>query len=186
MDRIARIEERLAGHKMELYEPVIHALGMQITPEELKRKLYTKAQMENVSLERVLPKFMDKAATFASDDVLRAFARIRLVGATAPHPIFARLISDFIIAVRQDVVGSNTTATGVEVFGARINDLTKDPDLVDAFTRPLGEVATKHAWTPPWDGVFPHLEAEELARDRSGGTKSRFASVARLFAKRGG
>ena len=103
----------------------------------------------------LLPQFMTFVATLGSDEVVRSFFRFRVgvrnQDAQPPAAITMRLVSDFFIAVRNDVGVPGTTITGLEAFGMRINDIYSEQALLDAFTMPFDELATSVGWTPPWD-----------------------------------
>ena len=153
--RLRQLEDRLSAKKIEMYEPMLRALGNMLTPDEVKKKLTGEArQRALLSAEEALPQFMNEAVVYASDEVLRAFARFRLAaGSGCSTMITVRLVADFMIAVRRDVVGSTTDATGLELLGVRINDLFSQPEFIEAITHPVDELARRYDWTPPWTGT---------------------------------
>jgi len=143
--RLRAAEERLAERKFKLYQPMLQALGNMLTPGNTTGL----GQME-----AALPDFMTFASVWASDDALEAFFRFRVgSGTTPPSEITFRLVSDFLVAARQDLSNLPTNVTGLEIFGMRINKLYDSPNIVEAFTLPFDELAEKHSWEIPWNPV---------------------------------
>jgi len=94
---------------------------------------------------------MNHAAVYGPDDVLRAFARFRLASNyNPPSTITMRLVADFMLTIRRDLDGGQSTVTGVELFGMRVNDLYSQTNLVAALTDPFDQVCAREGWTPPW------------------------------------
>lgn len=54
---------------------------------------------------------------------------------------------------RRDLVGSDTSITGLEAMGMRIEDIFSEPPYIDAFALPFEELARRHDWTPSWQTV---------------------------------
>lgn len=141
--RLRELEERLAGKKYDMYEPILRGLGQMMLPGNA-----TKALPE---VEKAMPDFMTFIAVWGSDKALRAFSRYRLGSSTEPPAEIAlRLVTDFMLAAREDLRSGPTQANGIDLLGSRINDLYAHPDLVDAFTLPFDDLARKHRWEPPW------------------------------------
>lgn len=149
--RIRQLEERLSAKKTAMYEPVLRALGNTLTPNAVKAILTgdAKARAE-LTVEEAIPHFMNESVAYASDEVLITFTRFRLGAADAPAQITMRLIADFMIAVRQDIVGPESRATGVELLGVRINDLFSTQENLDSLTLTLEELGQMHNWRAPW------------------------------------
>ncbi|OCI32708.1 hypothetical protein [Oerskovia enterophila] len=154
--RIRQLEERLSAKKTAMYEPVLQALGNMLTPDAAKANLRGDSKVRaELSAEEAIPRFMIDSITYASDEVLVAFARFRLASAAVPTPpaqITMRLVADFMIAIRKDIVGPASKATGIELMGVRINDLFSSKENVDALTLSLEELSQEHDWRAPWHG----------------------------------
>ena len=141
--RLSELEERLASKKYELYEPILRGLGQMLLPGNAQNALPL--------VEKAMPDFMTFVGVWGSDKALRAFSRYRVGSNASPPPeIVLRLVSDFMLAAREDLRSGETEATGLDILGLRINDLYEHPNFVDAFTLPFDDLAKKHGWTPPW------------------------------------
>ena len=84
--RLRELEERLAGKKYDMYEPILRGLGQMLLPGNAKKAL--------PEVEKAMPNFMTFVAVWGSDKALRAFSRYRLGSSTSPPPeIVLRLVS---------------------------------------------------------------------------------------------
>lgn len=72
-----------------------------------------------------------------------------------------RLVSDFILAIRRDLNGGQSAATGVELIGMRVNDLYNQEGLYNALTAPFENVCAKNEWVPPWEGMGTKVRNSE-------------------------
>lgn len=105
---------------------------------------------------------MNSVVAYRSDDVLRTFARFRTASTTDPSTlILMRLVSDFILAIRRDLNGGQSAATGVELIGMRVNDLYNQEGLYNALTAPFENVCAKNEWVPPWEGMGTKVRNSE-------------------------
>lgn len=143
--RLLALEERTAARKYEMYEPFIQTIGDMLTPGR-------KAEAEK-RLEGVLSDFQTAVAVWGSDETLEAFSRWRRASGSNPPPpeILVRLTADLMLAIRRDVAWPDTAATGIHAIGIRINDLDASPEMRDALTVPLKDLAKSHGWKPPFD-----------------------------------
>jgi hypothetical protein len=145
--RLRQLEERVAQKKYELYQPILKTMGDLLTPG--------RGAAATKDMESVLPEFMTFVSIWGSDEAVTAFFRFRSAASTQPPAaITVRLVADFLLAARKDLAGPDTSVTGLETIGMRINDIYKQPTYIDAFTLPFDELAKRHDWTPPW----PRLE----------------------------
>jgi hypothetical protein len=70
--------------------------------------------------------------------------------ANPPATISIRLVADFIIAIRKDLAWPDTKITALETMGGRITDLQAHPEMKEAFSMPMDQLAAKNGWTVPW------------------------------------
>lgn len=141
--RLRALEDRVAQKKFELYQPFVKAIGDMLTPSRSEQTL--------ANLEDVMADFQTFVSIWGSDEAVEAFFRYR-VGSSKepPSQISIRLMADFLLAVRRDVAWPDTKLTGIETIGMRINDLTDHPELMEAMTMPLDELAAKYNWELPF------------------------------------
>ena len=143
--RLRALEERVAQKKFELYQPMLEVLGAMMTPGETESAL--------VSAGGIMSKFQTFVSVWGSDDAVRAFYKFRVASSTNPPPmIIIRLVSDFMIEARRDLAWPDTTLTGLEVMGMRINERT--PELVEALTADFDVLARKYGWRAPWHSAL--------------------------------
>lgn len=141
--RLRQLEERTAQEKYKVYRPILQLLGDMLTPGRSQGAL--------AKFESVVPDFINYISIWGSDDAVRAFARYRsAANYDVPPLITMRLVSDFLLAAREDLAGS-TLLTGADVFGMRINDMYSSADTVDAFELPFSDLAAKYNWEIPWE-----------------------------------
>lgn len=144
--RMRQLEERVAQKKFELYQPILKTMGDLLTPG--------RGTLASKDMESVLPDFMTFVSIWGSDEAVTAFFRFRSSASTNPPPaITVRLVADFLLAARRDLAGPDTSITGLEAIGMRINDIYEQPTYVDAFALPFDELARRHDWTPPWEAA---------------------------------
>lgn len=151
--RLRELEHRLSARKMEIYERILSALGDSLAPEVARRPASraSKSKAGDEGLESAIFDFMNYVVVYGSDDVIRAFTRFRLASdAEAPIPILMRLLSDFMLAIRRDLNGSQGDINGVELIGMRISNLYEEQGVYAALTEPFEVVCAQNSWTPPW------------------------------------
>jgi hypothetical protein len=145
-DHLQRLEQRLADHKREVYQPMIEFMGKMLdganTPPE---KVF----------KQKLTEFSRWVVVVGSDEAVRAFRNMMQASFNdAPTPLYLRLYADFQLAARRDMGDPNTTLTPIDVMGMRINDLYSNHDdtaVFDVLTKPFAEVCSDHSWPIPWE-----------------------------------
>lgn len=151
--RLRELEQRVSAKKIETYENILKVFGDMLAPKEARAAAPTMKKGAGVDpLATAILGFMNHAIIYGSDEVLRAFSRFRLASSADPPPqIVIRLVADFMLALRRDLDGGQSAATGIELIGMRINDLYAEPSLVQALTEPFDDLCDRVGWNPPWE-----------------------------------
>jgi hypothetical protein len=152
MAHLQRLEQRIAGRKLEVYEPIL---------DYLRESLRDADNIDADEMTSKLSKFSGWVAIVGSDAAVRAFGN-HMQGAynDAPGLVAMRLYADFLLAARRDLGDPASQLTGLDVWAMQINDLysTDGKVLRDTLTLPLERACALHEWVPPWSPARPELD----------------------------
>lgn len=144
VERLQRLEERLAEKKVEVYEPLINFLAKMIDPK-------TSQDLKEAELHREIRRGSTWLGIYGSDEATRAFERFMQCSyAGAPPKVAIRAYADFVLAARRDMGEPKTNITVTELLGMRMTDVHTHPDYREALSMDLDSLCRIEGWPAPW------------------------------------
>lgn len=161
--RVLELEKRLATQRLEIYKPMLDALGAMMEPGDVKSQEKQRRQQNFMDAGK---KFMTWVQVYGSDEAVRVYHRMMHASyASAPPLVLFRLYGQFVMAARRDI-GDPATKVGIDdLLGTRIKDIYAG-NMAEHMRLSDDDFYRQVGWEPPWErrSTLSRQEQQRQAR----------------------